>query len=80
MSKKSDQKILLVINKFLDYNCTLSDKELSFMLNIPKSSVGRYLTSERTKELIGIDNYAYIKKCRKDNKKLGNIKGGKNHG
>lgn len=77
MSKKSDEKILLVINKFLDYNGTLTDQELSSMLNLPKSSVGRYLTSKRTRDLIGDDNFAFIKKCRIDNKRLGNAKGGK---
>ncbi len=76
MSKNVDGKILLVVNKFLDYNSTLTDMELSEMLNIPKSSVTRYLTSKRTRELIGDDNFAYIKEARRVNRRLGNKKGG----
>ncbi len=74
---KQDSKILLVVNKFLDYNGLLSDNELSSLLSIPSTSVGRYLTSKRTRELIGDDNFAFIKKCRIDNKRKGNSKGGK---
>ena len=74
---KQDSKILVVVNKFLDYNGLLSDNELSSLLSIPSTSVGRYLTSKRTRELIGDDNFAFIKKCRIDNKRKGNSKGGK---
>ena len=74
---KQDSKILLVVNKFLDYNGLLSDNELSSLLSIQSTSVGRYLTSKRTRELIGDDNFAFIKKCRIDNKRKGNSKGGK---
>ena len=59
-----DAKILKTVQVFLDYHCRISDQRLGEVLQIPKSTVGRYLTSERTKQLIGIDNYAYIRKER----------------
>lgn len=74
--EKRDEKILLVVKTFIDNNCRITDKELSLKLNIPTSTVGRCLNSTRTKELIGIDNFAYIKRERLKNKSLGQIKGG----
>lgn len=71
-----DEKILKTVKTFLDYKCRISDQELGKVLSIPSSTVGRYLTSDRTKFLIGIDNYAYIKKERNKNKILGRKKGG----
>lgn len=77
-----DKKILKTVKTFLDYKCRISDKELGKVLSIPPSTVGRYLTGNRTRALIGIDNYAYIKKERNINKLLGRKKGGskKNNG
>ena len=73
LSKKQqderDRKILYVVNSFLDNDCKISDIELSRKLNIPSSTIGRYLTCTRTRELIGIKNYTYIKKMRDINKK-----------
>lgn len=71
-----DEKILKTVQTFLDYHCRVSDQELSKILNFPASTIGRYLTSQRTKELIGVDNFAYIKKERTTNKLIGRKKGG----
>lgn len=82
-SKRSekDKKILYVISLFLEKGCRISDEELGKLSGIPSSTVGRYLTSKRTRELIGIDNYAFIKKERNVNKLLGRKKGGsRRHG
>lgn len=76
-----DKKILYIVSLFLENGCRISDGELSKLSGIPSSTVGRYLTSSRTRELIGIDNYAFIKKERRTNKLLGRKKGGsKRHG
>lgn len=71
-----DEKILRTVQFFLEHHCRISDHELSKILNLPASTIGRYLTSKRTKELIGIDNFAYIKRERTINKLLGRKKGG----
>ena len=73
-----DKKILTVVSTFLDKGCRVSDSELSDELDIPQSSVSRYLTGKRTVELIGIKNFAYIKKEREKNKILARKKGGLN--
>ncbi len=84
VSKKrneKDKKILYIVSLFLEKGCRISDEELGKLSGIPSSTVGRYLTSNRTRELIGIDNYAFIKKERNINKLLGRKKGGsKKHG
>lgn len=72
-----DEKILKTVQTFLDYHCRISDQELSSHLNLPASTIGRYLTSERTKQLIGVDNFAYIKRERTINKLIGRKKGGR---
>ena len=79
VSKKrneKDKKILYIVSLFLEKGCRISDEELGKLSGIPSSTVGRYLTSNRTRELIGIDNYAFIKKERNINKLLGRKKGG----
>ena len=73
-----DEKILFVVNAFLDNGCRVSDQELSKITGISSSSIGRYLTSTRTRELIGDDNFAFIKVQRNKNKIMGRKKGGKN--
>lgn len=73
-----DEKILFVVNAFLDNGCRVSDQELSEITGISSSSIGRYLTSTRTRELIGDDNFAFIKLQRNKNKLIGRKKGGKN--
>lgn len=77
-----DERILKTVQTFLEYHCRISDQELSKILNFPASTIGRYLTSSRTKELIGVDNFAYIKKERTTNKLIGRKRGGskKNNG
>ena len=74
--EEKDKKILLVVNTFLEHNCRITDEDMSNLLNIPRSTIGRYMIGERTKKLIGIDNYAYIKRERMVNKLLGRKKGG----
>lgn len=80
LSKKQkevrDTKLLAVVSLFLESNCRISDFEIGKKLGIPSSSVGRYLTCDRTRELIGIDNFAFIKRERNVNKLLGRKKGG----
>ena len=74
--EERDAKILSAVNVFVESGCRISDEEVGKALGLPSSSVGRYLTSERTKELIGVNNYAFIKKERNKNKLLGRKKGG----
>lgn len=74
--RERDKNILRTVQTFLEYNCRISDEKLSEITKIPRSTIGRYLSSERTKELIGIDNFAYIKRERNVNKRLGCQKGG----
>lgn len=71
-----DKKILLVVSAFLDQGCRISDNSLSEITGISSSSIGRYLTSDRTRQLIGDDNFAFIKLQRKKNKLIGRQKGG----
>lgn len=71
-----DEKILLTVTEFLNYGCRISDHKLSTITNISSSSIGRYLTSNRTRELIGDDNFAFIKLQRTKNKLIGRQKGG----
>ncbi len=74
--EERDIKILAAVNIFVENGCRMSDEEIGKSLGLPSSSVGRYLTSERTKELIGINNYAFIKRERNKNRILGRKKGG----
>lgn len=71
-----DEKILKVVRTFLEYDCRITDSQLSEILNISSSTIGRYLTGNRTRTLIGVDNFAYIKRERKRNQEMGRRKGG----
>lgn len=71
-----DERILEVVRTFLEHDCRITDQELGVLLQISSSTIGRYLTSERTRFLIGVDNFAYLKRERKRNQEIGRRKGG----
>ena len=68
-SKKQEEemkvKILFLSKLFLESN--YSDIELSNITGISSSSVGRYLTSDLAKEVLGSDIYNEISKKRQKN-------------
>ena len=68
-SKKQEEemkvKILFLSKLFLESN--YSDIELSNITGISSSSVGRYLTSDLAKEVLGSDIYNEISKKRQEN-------------
>ena len=79
-SKKQEEemkvKILFLSKLFLESN--YSDIELSNITGISSSSVGRYLTSDLAKEVLGSDIYNEISKKRQENLYNAKIKGGQN--
>lgn len=74
--KTRDKRILELVKIFLD-NSNMTDKELFKITGIPTSSIQRYMTSSRMRELLGHDIFEYIQDKRKDNKIEGLSKGGK---
>ena len=79
-SKKQEEemkvKILFLSKLFLESN--YSDIELSNITGISSSSVGRYLTSNLAKEVLGSDIYTEISRKRQENLYNAKIKGGQN--
>lgn len=78
-----DERILETVKLFFENEGKISDNDLARLLAVDNihtssSTVGRDLTNKRTMELIGEEQYKLILKLREKNKKMGNIKGGKN--
>lgn len=78
-SKEQDERIkakVLFLGKLFLTNPNLSDKELSEISGISSTSVGRYLTSEDAREVLGEKTFNFIKEKRKENLYKAKVKGG----
>lgn len=78
-----DNRILETVKLFFENEGKISDNDLARILTLNEiktssSTVGRDLTNKRTMELIGEEQFELILKLREENKRIGNIKGGKN--
>lgn len=77
-----EKRIFATVKLFFENNGKINDEDLARILSIEgyktsSSTVGRDLISDKTKELIGEEEYNLILEMRQQNKNEGNMNGGK---